>query len=179
LVAVSKTLENESRIDPLTGILNRRAFTTTFDVAWQRASMTASQLSLLMVDVDGFHGYNERRGHVAGDACLQHVAHVLRDCAGRVADCVARYGGDEFVVLLPETPAAGATTVAETIREEVERSVGEVTVSVGAATAVPGPDLAPNALVALADDALYLAKERGRNRVEVAVASADPVPRTG
>src|SRR5262249_60928037 len=58
LVAVSKTLENESRIDPLTGILNRRAFTTTFDVAWQRASMTASQLSLLMVDVDGFHGYN-------------------------------------------------------------------------------------------------------------------------
>jgi len=172
LAAVSKSLENESRIDPVTGILNRRAFTTTFHGAWRRAAMTATEVSLLMVDVDHFHGYNERHGHLAGDACLQQVGQVLRECAGRAADCVARYGGDEFVVLLPSTPAVGASTVAETMRDGIERSVYEVTASVGVATAAPRGDVAPETLVVLADDALYLAKQRGRNRVEVAGGSS-------
>ena len=174
LAAVSKSLETESRIDPVTGILNRRAFTTTFQSTWRRAALTATELSLLMLDIDHFHDYNERRGHLAGDACLQGVALVLRGCAGRAADCVARYGGDEFVVLLPSTPAAGATTVAAAIRDGIERALDDVTASVGAATTVPRGDLAPEALIALADDALYLAKQRGRNRVETAGASSQP-----
>jgi diguanylate cyclase (GGDEF)-like protein len=175
LAAVSKTLETEIRIDPVTGILNRRAFTATFQTAWRRAALTAAELSLLMIDIDRFHDYNERRGHLAGDACLQRVAAVLRGCAGRAADCAARYGGDEFVVLLPSTPAAGASIVAEAIRDGIERALDDVTASVGAATTVPRNDVAPEALIALADDALYVAKQRGRNRVETAGASSELV----
>jgi diguanylate cyclase (GGDEF)-like protein len=168
LVKVSKGLENEVRTDPVTGVINRRAFNATYRDAWQRAARTSADLSVLMVDVDCFHEYNERHGHLAGDVCLQRIAGALSACAGRAADCVARYGGDEFIVLLPDTPREGAATVAESMRADVQSLPLGVTVSLGAASVVPRPDLSPESLIASADDALYTAKARGRNRVEVA-----------
>ncbi len=171
LVATSKSLESENRTDDLTGIANRRAFFAAFREEWRRAACVRSELSVLIVDIDRFHDYNEQHGHLEGDACLQQLALVLRASAGRAGDCLARYGGDEFVVLLPGTPSEGAATVAETIRASVERLDRRVTVSVGVATTAPRGDLAPETLLASADDALFAAKQRGRNQVQGAGAS--------
>jgi diguanylate cyclase (GGDEF)-like protein len=177
LEAVSKSLESESRTDPLTGIANRRAFFAAFHAEWRRAARIGSELSILMIDVDCFHAFNERRGHLEGDEYLRRIALVLRASAGRSGDWVARYGGEEFVVLLPGTRAEGAATVAESIRVGVEQLHGphpgtdaspRVTVSLGVATTVPSLDVAPETLLAAADEALYSAKEHGRNQVRVA-----------
>jgi diguanylate cyclase (GGDEF)-like protein len=175
LAAASKSLEAETRTDLLTGIANRRAFFAELHDEWRRAARAGRELSLLMIDVDRFHDYNERHGHLSGDGCLHEIALVLRGSAGRSADLVARYGGDEFVALLPGTPSAGAATVAETIRAGVERLEPPITVSVGAATRVPRPDLAPEALLQSADEALFAAKDQGRNQVQSAAASTPPL----
>jgi diguanylate cyclase (GGDEF)-like protein len=153
-----------ARIDPLTGTTNRRHF---FDLAAQEIAVALryrDPLALLLFDLDDFKRINDSRGHQAGDEILNDVARVgsshLRD-----ADIFARYGGDEFVILLPHTTAADATTVAERIRTDIAVQV-EVTISCGVAALRP-PDDTLDALIHRADLALYEAKAGGRNRTAV------------
>jgi diguanylate cyclase (GGDEF)-like protein/PAS domain S-box-containing protein len=170
-----------ARTDGLTGLPNRRSFDEALAVEWRRARRGAQPLSLLLLDIDRFKLFNDTYGHPAGDACLRQVAGAIAAAVGRPADLVARYGGEEIVLLLPETPAAGAAAVAEQVRATVEGlglphagndPAGVVTASLGAATAIPGAEEAPEALLAAADAALYRAKRAGRNQVAVAATAA-------
>ena len=174
-------LQRAALVDPLTRIANRRHFDSALEKEWQRAIRSGQPLSLLVLDVDHFKGYNDSLGHAAGDECLQMVAEVLQEHAVRPTDLAARYGGEEFVVLLAETGADGAASLAEAIRAHVERlaipnprsTTSEmVTVSVGVATIVPTlfDDLRSYFIVA--DRAMYEAKSAGRNRVVSVCAGA-------
>lgn len=167
-------LQRAALADSLTGIANRRQFDACLDKEWQRAMRTARPLSLLVLDVDHFKLFNDLLGHTAGDQCLQAVANTLQGHALRATDLAARYGGEEFVLLLPDTPHAGAVTVGESIRAAIEnlrighpRSTNSdyVTVSVGAATFVPTQCDDIRSLFMAADRAMYEAKAAGRNRV--------------
>ena len=155
-------LEQLALQDPLTGLPNRRRFTIGFEHEAVRRQRTGAPLSLLMLDIDHFKAVNDRDGHLAGDVCLKDVANVLRASA-RDADLVARFGGEEFIVLLPETTAAQALVVAERMRCKVQ-SETSVTISIGAATAEAGPPTL-DGMVRQADEATYRAKRSGRNRV--------------
>ncbi len=167
-------LQRAAMADPLTGIANRRQFDACLEREWQRALRNAKPLSLLVLDVDHFKLYNDLLGHAAGDQCLQALASTLQAHALRATDLAARYGGEEFVLLLPDTPHAGAAKLAESIRADVERlrvpnprstTSDFVTVSVGAATFVPTQFDDIRSLFLAADRAMYDAKAAGRNRV--------------
>jgi diguanylate cyclase (GGDEF)-like protein len=171
-----KTAERYERlatVDVLTGVANRSALDQALEREWRRACETQSQLSFLMIDVDFFKAFNDRYGHVAGDACLQQLAGTAQDCLVRPSDVFGRYGGEEFAVVLPDTGAEEAVRIAETMRGAVERraiahagsSLGIVTISAGAATVRPKAGDEALALVRAADASLYEAKQRGRNRV--------------
>jgi len=164
-------------VDGLTNIANRRRFEQYLGQEWQRATRGRTPLSLLLLDVDEFKQFNDTYGHLAGDRCLQSVAEVLRAAAGRPADLPARFGGEEFAVVLPETPAEGARVVAESIRANVaslaiphsgSTTAPHVTVSIGVATLLPSQGTNSRDLVADCDRALYQAKQSGRNRSVVA-----------
>jgi diguanylate cyclase (GGDEF)-like protein/PAS domain S-box-containing protein len=167
-------LEQLATRDGLTGLANRRCFDDTLHGEWQRALRQQQPLSLLMVDVDNFKQYNDAYGHLGGDECLQRIAAAVAN-EMRANDLVARYGGEEFAVILPNQSLKGAAIVAERIRCRVEQlhlpNLGSqphvVTVSIGAATALPSPDTDPSQLVATADSALYRAKHMGRNRISL------------
>jgi diguanylate cyclase (GGDEF)-like protein len=127
-----------------------------------------------MIDIDYFKNYNDLYGHLAGDACLQEIAHTIRGSLRRAGNFVARYGGEEFMVILPETNAEEAYLFSESLREKIENlniehkdsKVGKnVTVSLGVSTAVPKKDSAYDDLISVVDKALYKAKQGGRNRV--------------
>jgi len=162
--------------DGLTGISNRRAFEEAIEREWRLASRTQQAMSLLLIDVDMFKQYNDRYGHLAGDACLRDVAAILTQAVQRPSDLLARYGGEEFVLILPATPLAGATDVAERLCDLVRQQnlhhddspVGHVTISIGVASIVPAQGVLSDELVAAADRALYEAKRKGRNRFEAA-----------
>jgi diguanylate cyclase (GGDEF)-like protein len=136
----------------------------------------ATPLSAVLVDIDSFKPFNDLYGHLAGDACLRRVAEALEAVVSRPGDLVARYGGEEFALILAQTDAHGAATVAERARHAVETlaiphaesaaASDRVTISAGVATAPPLASAAK--LLSAADDALYRAKAGGRNRVEVA-----------
>lgn len=135
---------------------------------------SAKPLSLIIVDVDYFKNYNDIYGHLAGDSCLQKIAHTIRDSLRRAGNFVARYGGEEFTIILPDTNAEGAYLFAESLREKIENlniehkdsKVGKnVTVSLGVSTTVPKKDSTQDELISMADEALYKAKDGGRNRV--------------
>ena len=156
--------------DPLTGLPNRRAFDARLTVELSRERRTPNGLALLILDVDFFKPYNDCYGHPAGDIALQAVADVMRQACLRASDLPARIGGEEFTVLLPETDEEGAIEIAERIRQLLrERNIAHkesaaaswVTVSIGIALA---KDESPESLMARADEALYCAKEQGRNR---------------
>ena len=158
--------------DALTGCFNRAHTLETFEAELRRSRRTGSELSVLMIDVDGFKELNDRQGHLAGDAALKSVAKRLGQTL-RQSDHRCRYGGDEFLVLLPDTSSSGAQEVADTLRREVEglriplNSAGAViTCSIGVATAIAG-ESDPAASIHRADKALYQAKRAGRNRVAV------------
>lgn len=164
-----------SLTDRLTEIANRRALEQFLDREWGRAVRNGLSFSLLMVDVDCFKAFNDRYGHPAGDECLRGVARALRSSARRPGDLAARWGGEEFVVVLSETDAEGAVVVAERIRAAVEDLQiaheaspvsSHVTISVGCATGIPGRGREWTSLVRAADEALYRSKGNGRNRVE-------------
>lgn len=167
-------LERLAMHDGLTGLANRRCFDDTVQAEWQRAQRQQLPLSLLMVDVDNFKQYNDSHGHMKGDDCLRRVAGAVAS-EMRSNDLVARYGGEEFAVILPNQSLKGAAIVAERIRHRVERlrlprdHAGEpcVTVSIGAATALPGPGTELAQLIQTADSALYRAKHLGRNRISL------------
>lgn len=175
LERANQELAQLSLTDRLTEIANRRALEQFLDREWGRSVRNGLSLSLLMADVDFFKAFNDRYGHPAGDECLRSVARVLRSSARRPGDLAARWGGEEFVVVLSETGAEGAVVVAERIRAAVEalRIAHEastvsphVTISVGCATGIPGRGREWTSLVRAADEALYRSKRNGRNRVE-------------
>jgi diguanylate cyclase (GGDEF)-like protein/PAS domain S-box-containing protein len=167
-------LERLARIDGLTQVANRRTFDEALAREWQRLAREKAPLSLVLCDIDCFKKFNDHYGHQAGDECLRRVARTLNCCAKRAADILARYGGEEFVFLLPQIPLEGARMIAEKARLEVEQmglpheaSVVKpvVTLSLGAASVVPSTIYDPETLVKAADEALYRAKEAGRNCV--------------
>jgi len=167
-------LENLSMRDGLTGIANRRRFDDCLGRAWRQALRNATPLSVIMSDIDQFKAYNDTYGHLAGDECLRSVAATLAGTLKRPGDLAARYGGDEFAMVLEDTVLAGATHLAETMRlavaslELVHRDSGVasmVTLTMGVASAVPRPGQDPAALLRLADYKLYEAKLAGRNRI--------------
>ena len=178
LARLNQELSVLSRTDPLTGLANRRAFDQRLDEELSRAARHHLPLALLVLDIDHFKAYNDRYGHPAGDACLRQVATVLRECAARPTDLVARLGGEEFAVLLPHQGSAEAMQVAERCARAIEAAAiahegsplaRHVTVSVGVAeSARPATEAA--ALLAAADAALYRAKRQGRRRVVLAEA---------
>jgi two-component system cell cycle response regulator len=155
--------------DGLTGLYNRAYFDATLEKEMARSRRSQKPLSLLLVDLDHFKKINDSRGHLVGDRVLAKVAAALRE-QSRVTDTVCRYGGEEFAIILPETPPAGAELVAERIRRQVAALKLEVpvSVSIGVNCAEQVDDLIPDFLIAGADAALYAAKRNGRNRVEVA-----------
>lgn len=171
--ALNDELHRLTRMDGLTGIANRRGFDENVEREWRNAIRQQKFLSLLMVDIDWFKYLNDAYGHQHGDECLIAVAGVIHKSVGRAVDFVARYGGEEFVVLLPDTDAAGALVVAETIRKGVKDLQIEnkeaphpwITVSIGIATMTPSPADGPAELVMMADKALYAAKNAGRNKI--------------
>lgn len=167
LLASNRQLEELSRTDPLTSLRNRRSFDEDFVTRFEQARRYGRPIAVAMIDVDNFKRINDEFGHQDGDEVLQCVAKVLRKCT-RQTDLVARYGGEEFVIVLPEAPLFEALQFAEKIRSSVavERMPRRVTVSIGLA-AMPHSKFADAAsLLRAADEALYRAKHRGRNRVE-------------
>lgn len=172
-------LQALARTDGLTGLDNRRMLDVTLAREWRRAARSQHALSLLFIDVDYFKRYNDTQGHQAGDDALAAVGHCIAGCLRRPADYAARYGGEEFVVVLPDIDSDGAVTIAETIRTGVldlgirhdAGTVGRLTVSIGVTTSYPERDDNIQAALKLADDALYRAKEGGRNRIVVQAAT--------
>ncbi|NCD25308.1 MAG: diguanylate cyclase [Deltaproteobacteria bacterium] len=167
-------LENLSTLDGLTNIPNRRRFDEVFTLEWRRAVRSGLPISLLFIDIDHFKNYNDHYGHLAGDDCLKAVSRVLQSSLGRTADFVARFGGEEFIILLPDTGENGCRHLAETIRAAVENLNIEhqaspltphLTVSVGAVTCVAVDTITQEDLLDAADRLLYQAKQDGRNRV--------------
>lgn len=174
LKAQSDLLRSLVFVDGLTGVANRRRFDEALHDEWQHCRRAGAALTLLMIDIDHFKRYNDRYGHLVGDACLKRIAAVLQAGLRRAGDVVARYGGEEFACLLPECdlPAGRAkadelcaTVAALEIPHADSPTAQRVTLSVGVATMRPNGANDPTALVAAADAALYEAKRAGRNRV--------------
>lgn len=176
LKTVLERLEAISNIDVLTGLFNRRFFNLNYFREWNNAARTKTTLACIMVDIDYFKKYNDTYGHLQGDECLKSVAEAIRTTAKRPRDIVARFGGEEFIILLPETRIEGAAHIAAEILSNVEKlnlehknSVlyDKVTVSIGAAALVPKKDMAGEMLLNMADETLYKAKRDGRNCLRI------------
>jgi diguanylate cyclase (GGDEF)-like protein/PAS domain S-box-containing protein len=174
LISLQKEMEELSFRDGLTGVANRRRFDAIVELEWGNARRNQQPLSMLMMDIDYFKQYNDRYGHLEGDACLKHVARILNSAATRARDLLARFGGEEFVLVLPETDEAAACKLAERCRDLIlaERiphepsPIGPVlTISLGACTVTPshGDELRP--FIDAVDKRLYQAKQQGRNRI--------------
>jgi two-component system, sensor histidine kinase LadS len=169
-----------ARIDPLTGLANRRKLDEALEGEWNRCLRQRIPLSLIMIDVDHFKEYNDSFGHKAGDQCLCRITDTIKRHARRAGDLAVRFGGEEFVLLLPNLDAAKAFDLAETIRNSVECSTNgggnqrpgkSITISLGVANTIPKGGIKPESLVLEADKAMYEAKHAGRNRT-VASSSA-------
>jgi len=169
-----RTIERLGLIDPLTNIRNRRSFNDRLNTEWRRCLREKAPLSFLMLDVDKFKDYNDTYGHPQGDTLLKTLAMIFESSARRPADIIARLGGEEFGLLLPNTSLKPAMEIAETIRESVEslrvltadgRSDTRTTISIGVAALVPTEDMHAEDLICKADEYLYMAKTSGRNKV--------------
>lgn len=190
LQAANQQLEIASNTDGLTGLSNRHKFDQVWAQEWQRAVRQGLPLAVVMIDVDHFKTYNDHFGHPAGDECLRRLAAVLARSVRRAGELAARYGGEEFVVVLPGVDENGALQEAERIRTEVfqlgiphggSSAAPVVTVSLGVAARVPQRAEGLYQLLQEADDALYQAKNSGRNRVRVGQAKSisSPPPSSG
>jgi len=174
LIVLQKELEELSFKDALTGVYNRRMFDSVMEVEWANAKRNHQPLSLLMLDIDYFKQYNDFYGHIHGDECLKRVAKELNKVATRSRDFFARFGGEEFIIVLPETDEKAARMIAERCRSLIfkaqiphEKSLVSqmLTVSIGVSTIIPiHSDEAIN-FIAAVDRQLYQAKETGRNRI--------------
>lgn len=172
--ALEQQLMREARTDALTGLLNRRALEEFAQLELKRGDRFATPLSAILCDIDHFKAINDRDGHAAGDRVIRAVGERLR-AELRETDAFGRWGGEEFIAILPDTPAAAAQVLAERMRAAIEAGpVGDggprVTVSLGVAQRAPGGEW--DLLVKAADEALYRAKALGRNRVELAAGDA-------
>ena len=172
----SRMLFEQAERDGLTGLYNRRMFDEHFQQLWNQAQRNENKLAVLLVDIDYFKMFNDIYGHQAGDDCLRRVAKTLAESARRPFDIAARYGGEEFVIVLFDPPVAHAEDMAQEMRRAIEdlgilhrgsRVSRFLTVSVGTAIAVPAEGRRSAGLLQLADEALYEAKESGRNRIIV------------
>jgi diguanylate cyclase (GGDEF)-like protein len=177
LEATNQILTKQSSTDGLTGLANRRCFDQALDIEWQRAGRNLMPLSLLMVDIDHFKNFNDHYGHLAGDECLRRVANALDACVRRAGEMAVRYGGEEFVLLLPGVNSADACETAQNCLDRIRReamphaaslTAKHVTISIGVATVVPDAGLDAMLLVNSADAAMYRAKTGGRARYEMA-----------
>ena len=164
--------QQQATTDGLTQLANRRGFDEFLKLTWQQMQNEQSSLSLILCDIDDFKVYNDHYGHVAGDQCLRQVADALQKSVKPDIDCVARYGGEELVVVLPHTPLSGAISVAERIQQEMaslkipqgpKASHPQVTLSLGISGTIPQANQSAQALISTADRALYAAKAQGRN----------------
>ncbi|WGT61334.1 diguanylate cyclase [Variovorax paradoxus] len=181
LTEANERLEHLAQEDGLTGLANRRYFDARLAINFQQALESQTPLAVVMVDVDEFKKYNDLYGHLGGDDCLQRIAQALRTAVLRSTDLVARYGGEEMVLLLPGTDADGALEVAQRARLAVvdlqiphaAAVLGTVSISLGAAAWVPQPGSTPFELLKAADEALYRAKQGGRNTVRVHAAALE------
>jgi diguanylate cyclase (GGDEF)-like protein len=169
-------LERWSMRDGLTGIANRRSFDEHLDVVWRQAARERSAVAVILADIDHFKAYNDHYGHLAGDECLRRVAGAMAVQVRRPTDKLARFGGEEFVCVLPGTGIPGAVTVGEAMRAAIEalgipyaRSAvaPHVTISLGVAACVPQPGQPAEHLLERADRALYAAKRASRNTLGV------------
>jgi len=169
-----RIIEEFGFLDTLTGIPNRRHFDQSLNKEWSRAKREKESLCILMIDVDHFKMYNDTHGHQQGDVALQKVAGTITSSLKRKTDLAARWGGEEFAVLLPNTTLEGAMQVAEVIRESIESATipfiedetfHKVTISIGAAQNNTDKSQTIADLILQADKALYKAKDTGRNRV--------------
>jgi diguanylate cyclase (GGDEF)-like protein len=167
LASANQRLRQMAHQDGLTGIANRRRLDDFLADAWQQARAQAQPLALLAIDVDHFKRYNDAHGHLAGDELLKALAGRLAEGLRSERDLLARFGGEEFLIVMPATTLVEAVQVAEGLREQVSASALGATISIGVASQVPGDDDS-STLIAAADRALYAAKAAGRNRVEMA-----------
>jgi len=175
LIVLQHELEALSFKDGLTGVANRRKLEAALDLEWASAVRSGLPLSLIMVDVDFFKQYNDLYGHVRGDETLKRIAQTLSLAVTRPRDLIARFGGEEFVVILPETDAHAAQQVAQRCRNliaqlqvlhEAAAADGIVTVSMGIGTIKPDGQMIQTQFIEAVDKLLYRAKENGRNRIE-------------
>lgn len=166
-------LQRLTNTDGLTSIANRRYFDDYLGAEWRRAKRMKEEISLLLIDVDNFKLYNDTYGHVAGDLVLKQVARAMEASAVRSSDLSARFGGEEFSVILPNTTIEGARAAGEKVREMIANlqidhshsATGTLTVSIGVATMVPEESDTQSDLIHRADTRLYRAKQGGKNRV--------------
>lgn len=173
LADANERLHRLAQFDELTSLPNRRYFDCRFARAFKSAAREREWIAVVMIDIDHFKTYNDRYGHPAGDRCLASVAAALKSAISRPRDFIARYGGEEIVMLLPGADTEGAASVAEAARQAVveanighaDNPAGRVTVSLGVAAVVAEPGRSPAELLQTADDALYEAKRTGRSRV--------------
>jgi diguanylate cyclase (GGDEF)-like protein len=174
LAQENSRLRRELIIDNLTGLTNRRGFDDFFDEEWRRALRSNYPISMMMIDIDFFKQYNDTYGHLKGDESLVQVANILKGVARRPGDVIARFGGEEFVILLPMTNAHNAVQIAEkTCRHvesleipHVESGISDyITISIGVVTVLPRQNIPQVDVIKTADEALYRAKSEGRNRV--------------
>ena len=168
-----ETIKQLSTIDPLTRIPNRRSFDYRICLEFDRAKRDKVPISIILLDIDNFKKYNDTYGHLQGDAVLQAVAKIMEQSLRRSLDFAARWGGEEFVAILPDTDLKGAVVVAEALRKNIEKASvpchkgkdTKVTVSIGVNTCIPTQSCKSKELFNGADKALYKAKKTGRNRV--------------
>lgn len=172
LEEANERLEREASTDGLTDVANRRVFDERLELEWRRCRRSRQPLSLLMIDIDHFKRFNDLHGHVAGDECLKAVAAAMTTTISRAADLVARFGGDEFAAILPETTEERSNHLAEELRRKIEELAlgefakpGKITTSIGVSTVVPDRERSLADLIRSADKSLYIAKGEGRNVV--------------
>ena len=172
LTAANHKLDNLARLDSLTGLSNRWNFDEAFKAAWAKNQQLRQPMSLLMADIDHFKKINDTYGHLFGDQCLMKVAKILKLCVGQSSNLAARFGGEEFIIMLPNTGSKNAAIVGERVRSNIEKisimhegKPVQFTISIGISTVIPSVDIAGASLNERADQALYQAKESGRNRV--------------
>lgn len=166
-------LARHARVDGLTQVNNRREFERSIETEWRRAQRSKRPLSLIIIDIDHFKAFNDHYGHLAGDGCLRTVAQTIKTSIHRAQDMVCRYGGEEFVIILPETDLDGARLVATNVQSAIEalninhersNSAAMVTISAGVTCTSPYQGGTPNELMTAADKNLYQAKAQGRNQ---------------
>lgn len=158
--------------DALTKLANRHKLGEVMEIEWHRAMRSVHPISFLMIDIDYFKNFNDRLGHIAGDKCLIRMADILRDCAKRHGDLPVRFGGEEFLLFLPDTSVDSATLVAQSIHQKLKEAAianpdsifGFLTVSIGISTIIPNHQTTPESAILAADNALYVAKRLGRNQ---------------